>query len=96
MMAAMGAVALARQTFYDAQWYTEAWRAFARDGSAARPATNMALDTLAGELERDALFILDAPDEQYALRADRFAREFGRVRAAMLSHSQYEKQARIS
>ena len=73
----MGAVALARQTFYDAVWYADAWSAYRQRKGVPRPETNLALATLAEAIEEDALFVFDAPDEQYALRANRFAVEFG-------------------
>ena len=79
----MGAVALARQTFYDAEWYAKAWRTFRAGGNVARPETNDALKTLARALANDELFVFDALDEQYALRANRFAVEFGLNRIAL-------------
>jgi len=72
----MGAVALARQTCYDANWYRDAWRAYQKDPRTPRPETNVALEILSNAIQNNELFILDAPDEQYALRADRFAVEF--------------------
>ena len=73
----MGAVALARQTFYDARWYDSAWRAFHNGSGIQRPESNITLETLSKAISNDALFVFDAPDEQYALRANRFAVEFG-------------------
>lgn len=92
----MGAVAIARQTCYDAQWYREAWRAYQRDASVARPDTNLALRTLSHAIEQDELFVLDAPDEQYALRADRFAREFGLRIAIRGSGREYQRLEAIA
>ena len=71
----MGAVALARQTFYDAKWYRDAWRAHER-GGVARPEINVSLKTIADDVDRDQLFVFNAPDEQYILRANTFAIEF--------------------
>jgi len=71
----MGAVALARQTFYDAEWYRKAWRAHNRTG-AARPESNDALQSLVDAIDKDQLFVFIAPDEQYVLRANTFAVEF--------------------
>jgi imidazolonepropionase-like amidohydrolase len=73
----MGAVALARQTMLDADWYGRAWAAWRGNNTLPRPEKNDALETLAACLAGEQPAILDAPNEQYALRADRFAREFG-------------------
>ncbi len=78
----MGAVALARQTFYDAEWYKQAWRAF-RNSAAPRPETNAALAALGKAVDDEAVFVFDAIDEQYALRANRFAVEFGLNRVVL-------------
>ena len=80
----MGAVALARQAFYDALWYDRAWRAF-NAGQAPRPESNDALAALNGALQQDQLFVFTADDEQYALRANRFAVEFQLNRVAILA-----------
>ena len=79
----MGAVALARQTFYDANWYSQAWRAFNAGGNGPRPEANDALEKLSSALAKDELFVFDALDEQYALRANRFAVEFGLNRVVL-------------
>lgn len=85
----MGAVALARQAFWDAAWY--------RDQGATPSEANEALDVLKTMLPAtlpgsspapsdspaapSPLVIFDADTEQYLLRAEQFAREFG-LRAA--------------
>jgi N-acetylglucosamine-6-phosphate deacetylase len=79
----MGAVALARQTFYDAEWYRRVWSAHEGDPTVPRPARNDALVALRSASEGGGLFIFDAMNELYFLRADRVAREFG-LRAVML------------
>jgi imidazolonepropionase-like amidohydrolase len=73
----MGAVALARQTMLDADWYTKAWAAWRGNSELTRPERNDALEALAACLAKEQPAIVDAANEQYALRADRFAREFG-------------------
>lgn len=73
----MGAVALARQTFLDAQWYDAAWRATRAASNLPKPESNAALDAIARHVGAGKLVIFDALNEQYALRADAFAREFG-------------------
>src|SRR5262245_39192042 len=73
----MGAVALARQTMLDADWYGRAWAAWRSQNKLPRPERNDALDALAGCLGGNQPAIIDAANEQFFLRADRFAREFG-------------------
>jgi imidazolonepropionase-like amidohydrolase len=72
----MGAVALARQAFYDARWYDEARKRASGAGGAA-PDVDEALAALAPEAQGNSLYIADAPNELFVLRADLFAREFG-------------------
>ncbi|MCH8923084.1 MAG: amidohydrolase family protein [Planctomycetes bacterium] len=73
----MGAVALFRQAFYDAQWYTKAWRAYDGDPLLARPERNAALEVLQHYPQTKLPVVIDASNERYFLRADRFGREFG-------------------
>ncbi len=73
----MGAVALARQTFYDAIWYREALQAVRSQPGLAAPEQNTALEALQPYLNEQQLVLIETPDEQYLLRAERFAREFG-------------------
>ena len=72
----MGAVALARQAMYDAQWYRKAWMAHRGDRSLPQPERNDALETLQNYVDSSRLVIVDADNEQFLLRGDRFAREF--------------------
>ncbi|MBA3312957.1 MAG: amidohydrolase family protein [Planctomycetaceae bacterium] len=72
----MGAVALARQTLYDARWYRDAWKMFDAGEGVARPERNDAFASLTGVLDGETPIIADAMDDQYALRADLFAKEF--------------------
>jgi imidazolonepropionase-like amidohydrolase len=73
----MGALALVRQVFYDAQWHRDARRAWQADTRLARPESNDALDALARYAQRRLPVIVDASDELYFLRADRAGRELG-------------------
>lgn len=73
----MGAVALARQAFYDAGWYRDAQKASEKDASLLLPETNITLDAMKPYLEGDLPVMLETSDEQFATRADIFAREFG-------------------
>lgn len=73
----MGAVALARQTLLDTDWYGKAWAAWRRDTKLPRPERNDSLDALAACAGGNQPAIIDAANEQFFMRADRFAREFG-------------------
>jgi imidazolonepropionase-like amidohydrolase len=72
----MGAYALARQALYDADWYEKAHDAWSKNRSLPRPETNEALAALAGYAGGKKLVMIDARDEQYALRASKLADEF--------------------
>jgi N-acetylglucosamine-6-phosphate deacetylase len=73
----MGAVALARQTLLDADWYGKAWAAWRGNTRLPRPERNDALAALDDTLAGNQPAIFNAANEQFVLRADRFAREFG-------------------
>lgn len=73
----MGAVALARQSMYDSQWYRQAWQAAAADPTLSRPEHNVDLLALTEVHGRQIPLVIDTSNEQFFLRADRFAREFG-------------------
>jgi len=78
----MGVMALVRQTLLDAQWYRAVWSAAQGDSQLPRPERNDALETLELARRNGQLFILDAHNDLYFIRADRVAREFG-LRAAI-------------
>ncbi|MFK7817351.1 MAG: amidohydrolase family protein [Planctomycetaceae bacterium] len=73
----MGAYTLSRQALYDAEWYKLAWKAVKTDKSIALPENNDALKAIAPYLASELPVVIDTSNELYALRADRFAREFG-------------------
>ncbi|MEX0938238.1 MAG: amidohydrolase family protein [Pirellulales bacterium] len=73
----MGAVALVRQAFYDADWYGRAWQAYQANSQLPRPETNIALDVLSDVVERHMPVIVDSRDVLYFMRADRLGKEFG-------------------
>ena len=87
----MGAVALARQAMYDAQWYRKAWLAHRADHSLPQPERNDALEMLQDYVDSSRLIIVDANDEQFLLRADRFAREFALAIAIRGSGHEYRR-----
>lgn len=73
----MGAFALARQTMYDARWYMDAWRSARSDNRIAPPEQNASLAALEPLMRADQPLVVSCSNELMALRADRFAREFG-------------------
>ncbi len=87
----MGAVALARQACYDAQWYKAALSAVRADPLLPRPDANVAMETLGRYLDAGGLVIADAPNELFVDRADRFAREFTLKLAIRGSGSEYRR-----
>ncbi|MCA9191862.1 MAG: amidohydrolase family protein [Planctomycetales bacterium] len=72
----MGAVALVRQALWDADWYARACQAVASDPSLESPEYNAALAALATTLRGQQTVVINGANEQYAMRADRIAREF--------------------
>jgi imidazolonepropionase-like amidohydrolase len=92
----MGAVALARQAMYDAQWYHAARDAAVRDRSNARPELNDALEVLTEYLHEGGLVIFDAPNELFCLRAAAFAREFSLRYALRGSGYEYRRLEAIA
>ncbi|MCO8125225.1 amidohydrolase family protein [Stieleria sp. TO1_6] len=71
----MGAVALVRQTLADALWYETAWKTYAARPEIERPIRNDDLARLATDLTTGR-FVIDAPNERMAVRAESVAREF--------------------
>ncbi len=72
----MGSIALLRQTFYDAQWYTQAHEAYKLNSTLERPETNIALSNLAHAKAMKLPFIIDVDNEAWHLRASQLASEF--------------------
>jgi len=93
----MGAVALARQTMYDADWYARAHEAFAKGGVVERPESNDSLAALHRQLSEGRLVILDATNELFALRAADFANEFDLKHVALRgSGNEYRRLEEIA
>jgi imidazolonepropionase-like amidohydrolase len=91
----MGAVALARQTLLDADWYAKAWAAWKGNNQLPRPERNDALEALATCLGGNQPAIIDASNEEFFLRADRFAREFGLQAIIRGSGREYRRLSEI-
>lgn len=72
----MGAVALARQTLLDADWYQRAQQAAASNALLPRPDASAALQALEPAIRAQQAVVIDGTNELYALRGDRLAREF--------------------
>ncbi len=87
----MGAFALARQAMLDADWYGKAWAAWKGNNQLPRPERNDALEALAACLGGNQPAMIDASNEQFFLRADRFAREFGLAAIIVGSGREYRR-----
>lgn len=92
----MGAVALARQAMYDAQWYQAAWNEYKQNDALPRPERNDALQALLAPLAGEQVVLLDAPNEWYFLRAHRFAEEFNLKAAIVGSGYEYRRLDEIA
>ena len=92
----MGAVALARQTIYDAQWYRDAWNAANAQPELPRPERNDALNALQPVLSGRQSIIVETSNELFFLRADRFASEFGLNVIVRGSGHEYRRLEEIS
>jgi N-acetylglucosamine-6-phosphate deacetylase len=91
----MGAVALARQAFYDAQWYRDAHAAVAADPTLPPVESNDALAALQPTLNGAMPVIVPCSNEQSVLRAEKFATEFGLNLIVKGSGSEYRRLEEI-
>ncbi len=87
----MGAYTLVRQALLDADWYAAAQAEWGKHPDLPRPETNDALAALSDPATMRRPLVIDAPDELYALRADRLAREFGRSAILRGSGREYRR-----
>ncbi len=69
----MGAIALVRQTFLDADWYRQAQAAWSRNPKLVRPEVNEALAALNQPV---GIYVIEAGDELDFLRAAKIGQEF--------------------
>ncbi|MEE2876894.1 MAG: amidohydrolase family protein [Candidatus Neomarinimicrobiota bacterium] len=73
----LGAVALIRQTFYDADWYTEAWKTYERfPEENDQPKEDRALAALGDHVRNKGAFLFETDEELAALRAGKIGSEF--------------------
>jgi hypothetical protein len=74
----MGAIALIRQTFYDAQWYKQAHASYAtRPQGQQRPETNKSLEALSKALDVRLPFVVEVTDEHFFIKTTEIGQEFG-------------------
>jgi hypothetical protein len=72
----MGAIALIRQTFIDANWYGNAVKIYAKNPAQQRPEENKSLTALEAAASGKQPVIFETTDEQNILRAAKIGREF--------------------
>jgi len=90
----MGAIALLRQTFYDAQWYRDA-RVFELSNPAVeRAAENAALAALERAVEREQRVFFVSDDELDYARVGRIVEEFG-LRGVLIGNGYEYRQANL-
>ncbi|MFO1000856.1 MAG: hypothetical protein U0936_10980 [Planctomycetaceae bacterium] len=92
----MGAVALARQALYDAQWYRDARIAVEADSSLALPEQNEALAALQPVLSGSQPIVVKTSNEQFVMRADQFASEFGLSMIVVGNGREYRRLSEIA
>ncbi|WP_404310842.1 amidohydrolase family protein [Neorhodopirellula lusitana] len=91
----MGAVALLRQSLYDAQWYRDASAAHDANPSLPQPDHSETLQTLHQALV-GSTFVFDCPNERMALRAQKIANEFSLRSIVRGSGREYREAAAIA
>jgi imidazolonepropionase-like amidohydrolase len=92
----MGSVALTRQSFLDARWYTRAQAAYARNPAQRRPTADASLAALAGAAAGEAPVVFENDDLLATLRAARFAHELGLDAWLVASGREYERADEVA
>lgn len=87
----MGAVALSRQAFYDAQWYRDAHKAVLADADLPLPEQSVTLAAMQPYVDGKLPVMIETSNDQFLLRADEFAREFGLDLIAIGSGREYRQ-----
>ena len=88
----MGAIALLRQAFLDADWYRQAWQAFnAAPAGKEPPETNLSLEALQPYAAGRKPIIMEVRDELDIFRAVKIANEFGLNMWVRGSGSEYRR-----
>ncbi len=92
----MGAIALQRQTFYDARWYRSAHDFYrGKPGAAERPQENQSLEALGAALAGRQLTIHHAETEQDFLRIAKVRDEFSLRSAALGNGLEYRRAQQL-
>jgi imidazolonepropionase-like amidohydrolase len=84
----MGAIALIRQTFLDAEWYKKAWEAYAQNPNQQAPEKNLALEILSNFKGK---YIFEVSDELRYLRVAKIAKEFNLNMIIRASGAEYKR-----
>ena len=92
----MGAVSLARQAMLDAQWYRDAQRAIQTDGALPAIEQNDALASLQPVISGRMPVIVSTSNEQFVLRAEQFAAEFGLSLIVLGNGREYRRLAEVA
>lgn len=87
----MGAVALARQAFYDAQWYRDAHKAARANTDLPLPEQNVTLAAMQPYVDGKLPVMIETSNDQFLLRADDFAQEFDLDLIAIGSGREYRQ-----
>ena len=73
----MGAIALIRQTFLDADWYKNARDLYLKNPALPSVETNLSLEALLLAVTQKTPFLFEIKEYQELLRAEKIAKEFG-------------------
>lgn len=87
----MGAVALFRQTLYDASWYARSKAAYQRNPRQERPSWNAALEALQPAATGSQLVVFETDDVLDTLRDARLVKEF-KLKAALVGNGEEYKR----
>jgi imidazolonepropionase-like amidohydrolase len=84
----MGAIALIRQVFLDADWYKKAWQAYSQNPNQQAPEKNLSLEVLSNF---NGKYIFEVSDELRYLRAAKIAKEFNLNMIVRASGMEYKR-----
>ncbi len=87
----MGSIALIRQTFLDADWYSKAQAAIKKNHNQKMPEFNRECKVVAELIRNNETFVFETSSRLSLLRADRIAAEFGRSFVYIGSGKEYER-----
>ena len=87
----MGSIALIRQTFLDADWYSKAQAAIKKNPNQEMPEFNRECKVVAEVIHNNETFVFETSNKLSLLRANRIATEFGRSFIYIGSGHEYER-----